>query len=306
MAEHTGWLLDLYPDPLGGLTLWLAGEDRERRCPKRQRWRLWQDFPVTFYVAGPNERLRALWKFLQAQDVEVALSRTERRDLFLPQPVTVMAVQVAKAIEQPALFAQVARAFPTLTYYDADLAITLRHAATFGTFPLARVQVTADERGRVQSIQVLDSPWELDPSPAPLQVMTIQPDCDPHHATPQSIRISFDRYWCHLSLSPWRPLLINLSAILRRHDPDLLLTDWGDTWLLPYLLDLRDQHGFALPFNRDERMDVTHKKERSYQAYGQVIHRGRQVHLFGRWHIDRFNAMMYHGTPVIGHSSQRR
>jgi DNA polymerase-2 len=195
MTDYTGWLLDLYPDPQGGLALWLLTDDGER-------YRLWQDFPVTFYAAGPNERLRALWKFLQTQDIEVSLSRAERRDLFLPQPVTVLAVQVAKAIQQPALFAQAARTFPDLTYYDADLAITLRHAAIFGTFPLCRARITTDDRGRVQTIQVLDSPWELDPPPAPLRVMTIQPNCDPRHETPQSIQIRFDRYSCRLSLSP--------------------------------------------------------------------------------------------------------
>jgi DNA polymerase-2 len=94
--------------------------------------------------------------------------------------------------------------------------------------------------------------------------------------------------------------LINLSSILKRQDPDLLLTDWGDTWLLPYLLELCEQHDFTLPLNRDERMDVTHKRERSYQAYGQVIHRGRQVHLYGRWHIDRFNAIMFHDYGMDG------
>ena len=46
MIERTGWLLDLYEDPLGGLALWLLDDDGARR-------RLRQRFPVTFYAAGP-------------------------------------------------------------------------------------------------------------------------------------------------------------------------------------------------------------------------------------------------------------
>ncbi len=30
MAELTGWLLDLYDDPQGGVVLWLLGDDGER------------------------------------------------------------------------------------------------------------------------------------------------------------------------------------------------------------------------------------------------------------------------------------
>jgi hypothetical protein len=80
MPELTGWLLDLYPDPQAGAALWLLGEDGQRR-------RLQQDFPLTFYAAGPAEQLRQLWRFLQAQPEALTLSRTERRDLFCPQPL---------------------------------------------------------------------------------------------------------------------------------------------------------------------------------------------------------------------------
>jgi len=77
MPELTGWLLDLYPDPQAGAVLWLLGEDG-------QRHRLQQDFPLTFYAAGPPEQLRQLWRFLQSQPEPATLSRAERRDLFCP------------------------------------------------------------------------------------------------------------------------------------------------------------------------------------------------------------------------------
>jgi hypothetical protein len=44
MAELTGWLLDVYAGEQG-LTIWLLGDDGERRC-------LHQAFPVTFFVAS--------------------------------------------------------------------------------------------------------------------------------------------------------------------------------------------------------------------------------------------------------------
>src|SRR4030067_586908 len=117
--EVTGWLLDLFADPDGGVVLWLLGEDG---LPQR----LHQPFPATFYAAGPAPRLRALWRFLQSQSVPVRLARTERRRLFAEQPLTVLSIQVAPPLAQARLFRQVARAFPDLAYFAAQLPLTLR------------------------------------------------------------------------------------------------------------------------------------------------------------------------------------
>jgi DNA polymerase-2 len=67
MTEHTGWLFDLYPDPQDGVVLWLLCDDGQRR-------RFTQSFPVTFFAAGPPERLRGLWRS-QATPMLVELAR---------------------------------------------------------------------------------------------------------------------------------------------------------------------------------------------------------------------------------------
>jgi hypothetical protein len=128
MIEKTGWLLDLYPDPhTGTCILWLLGEDGGR-------YRFFHLFPVTFYAAGPPARLRALWQYLKQAQAPVSLSRVQRRDLFQTEPVTVLKVDVQRPSDQPRLFNQVAQAFSDLTYYNADLQMTLRHAALFDSF----------------------------------------------------------------------------------------------------------------------------------------------------------------------------
>ncbi len=211
-----------------------------------------------------------------------------------------LAIKVQNPDQQPKLFFQMAAAFPDLTYYDADLVITLRHAAIYHSFPLARLRATVNEHNCIQELEVIDLPWDIDPEKPPLRVMKIAPDCDPHRQTPQWLEVSAGRREYRFSLEPIRPLLISLSSLIRRYDPDLLLTAWGDTWLLPFLLEQSEKLGIPLPLNRDERQTVIHRKERSYQAYGQVIYRGRQVQLFGRWHIDIFNAMMFHDYGLDG------
>ena len=297
MAEHTGWLLDVYAGQQKGLVLWMLCQDED---DQPYRLRLRQDFPVSFYAAGPPTRLRRLWRYLEAQPLQLKLSRQERCDLFQPQPVSVLAVEVAQPAAQPGLFRRISEAFPDLTYYDADLHVAVRHAARYGTFPLARCRVEADEAGQIQHITTLDTPWEIDPLPPPLQVLILQPEVDPFHAEPRYLRLRCGRYNYSLALQPERPLLVNLAAILQRHDPDLLLSMWGDTWLLPKLLALSQRLHIPLPLNRDTEKEVTYRQERTYFTYGQVVYRGRQVLLHGRWHIDAHNAMLFHDYDVDG------
>jgi len=297
-----GWLLDLYEDAQDGVVLWFLGDDGSRQ-------RLRQEFPVTFYAAGSSAKLRALWQFLDSQPVESKLERTERRDLFSEELVTVLACEVKNPALQEQLFRDASRAFPDLTYYNADLPLPLRYAARYGTFPLARCEFEADAKRRLEEIEVMEEPWDLEPEPVPLRVFSIEPDTSPSHAPPKylAIRIKGEDQLalpnlidCRLPLENERPLLINLRSLLQRHDPDLLLTSYGDTWILPHLLELSKRWNIPLPLNRDPGRGAAYRPEKSYFTYGQVVHRGQQYHLFGRWHIDRCNAMLYHDYGMEG------
>jgi len=292
MKEHTGWLLDLYPHPESGIVLWFICDDGQRQC-------FHQDFPVTFYAAGSPHRLRDLWKFLEKQSANVELSRTERRDLFTGSTV-VLAATLGSPSALPPLFQTLTSLFPDLTFYDADLYVTLRHAAIHGTFPLARCHVIVDEQNTIHKINVLDSRWDIDPDPPPLRVMTIEPDTDPFHNTPGKILVHSQRNCISLDLERVPSSLGFLGCILKQDDPDLIITSHGDTWLLPLLLKLSEEKNHPLLLNRDADTQINYRKERSYFAYNQVIYRGQQLHLAGRLHLDTRNTVMYSDYGVDG------
>ncbi|MCC6604736.1 MAG: hypothetical protein IT327_16120 [Anaerolineae bacterium] len=299
MAELRGWLLDLYADEADGLVLWLLAEDG-------RRLRLTQHFSLTFYAHGPFPRLRALWRFLQQQPVGVQLARTVRQDLFAG-PLDVLAVTVANPALQPHLFRQVTRCFPDLTYYDADIPLGLRYAAVFDVFPLCHCEVEVDDDARIQHILPLESRWDVAPSDPPLRLLTIEPDEDPSHRDPSFLWIDDGRSRRQVPLQPLNLLLTSLNATVRRVDPDVILTRFGDTWLLPLLLKTAKELGADwFNLNRDEKRSVVHRKENSYFTYGQVVYRGQQVHLYGRFHIDQCNAMMYGEYGLHGAFEQAR
>ena len=288
-----GWLLDLYPDE-EGLTLWLLGQDGKRH-------HLHQAFALKFFIAGPSSQLRAAWKWLAGQPERPVLAREERRDLFSGM-IPVLSVEIPRPIDLPCLFGRVSKTFPDLTYYNADLQISLHYTARHGAYPLADCEVEIDFQNRVKEIRILSSPWELDTRHPPLSILTIEPDVDPFHAAPRKVWIQIQTAQSRfaLDLEPRRAFLAALQAVLKRHNPDLILTAWGDTWLLPRLLQMAKEARLDLLLNRDPDREIKYREARTYHAYGQVIHRGQQVHLAGRWHIDINNAVMYHDYSLEG------
>jgi DNA polymerase-2 len=297
-SEHIGWLLDLYAYPEEGVVMWMVGEDGAR-------YRLWKPFPIMFYVGGEAHQLREVWRYLMNQPTAVELARTKRRDLF-QGGITVMAITVLNAFQQTGLFYDLLKRFPGLDYYDADIPLALRCGAAWGIFPLARCRVLAGGGGEVNAMTVLDNPWTLSLKKVPLRVLTIQPDVDPHRRTPGMLTVHCENNEHRLGLADGRRVLINLRALLKRYDPDLVLTNWGDTWLFPFLLDLSEQHDILFNPNRDPGMQVKRRKAHSFFTYGQVVYRGQQVQLFGRWHIDTTNAMMYAEYALEGVFEQAR
>jgi len=103
-----------------------------------------------------------------------------------------------------------------------------------------------------------------------------------------------------------RPFLISLQADLKRLDPDLLLTEHGDAWLLPKIMEWSKETGLGVDLNRDREMDVEMRKANSYFTYGQIVYRDAQSLLFGRWHIDRKNAMLFSEYELEGVMEQAR
>lgn len=282
--ESTGWLMDIYTRPGGELICWLLGEDG-------RRWLLRMDFPVTFYAAGRAADLRQAWRFLSGQ---ARCSRATRRDLMEGER-TVLAVTVDLPGRLHSIYQRLAQAFPQLDYYDADLPLSVRFAAQSGVSLLVRCRFETDGQ-QLLGLQPLESAWEMQAALPPLRVMEIDCGDDPFLHPPREIAVCCGRRRYHFALQPLRAFLVNLQALLNIYDPDVILTRFGDTWLFPFL----SERALLFNPNRDEQMKVEFRRERSLFAYGQVLYRGAQALLFGRWHIDRCNALLFGEIGLAG------
>lgn len=286
MSTLFGWLFDVYPSS-DGMCLWLLDAEGGMHA-------LSDTFAPIFYVRGPREGLRALCQHLRARRAPVDLQRTERRDLFLDQEVEVLAVAVRIPGQLPLLFRQVADAFPGLTYYDADISLPQRYALARNLFPLAYCAAEHDH-GRLHRIEALDTPWVVDYRLPPLRVMALRLSGelrDPARGHRGDLLVDIDDRLYTFRRSDSRALVLGLQHLLEQHDPDLLVTAYGDSYILPRLIQLAAHYRIPLPLNRDPTQRVAHKAARSYFSYGRVVLRDEQHLLFGRWHIDRQNAFL--------------
>jgi DNA polymerase-2 len=292
--EIHGWLLDVYPDPSQGLVVWILDQNGT------QRHRLHQPFPTPFYAHGSSTDLRSLWRHLESLSLPLQLARAEKQDLFVEQPLAVLQITAPSPPLQERIFRHLKQTFPDLTYYDADIPVEIRFAAQNGGFPLARCQVQVNGENEIQDLEILESPWSIDVPPAPLLVMSLAPDTDPDHRKPSHLNVHLQGHDYRFPFSDERGLLIRLRALLLRHDPDLLLTVWGDRWLIDKLFQLMEKHHITLPLNRESGRGVERRPERFYHSYGGVIYRGPQARLFGRLHISTENTVMYHDYGLDG------
>ncbi len=294
MTTLFGWLFDVYPSG-DGMTVWILD-------PEGQAHKLHDRFTPSFCASGPHERLRVLCLWLKDRRSPVSFKRSEGTDLFLDRPIEVLEVVVHVPAQLPRLFRQVADAFPDLTYYNADIGLAQRYVLQRETFPLAYCSLQVEE-GHIQQLQNLDSPWEIDYALPPLRVMSLRlagDMQDPGRGHRSDLLVEIEGQVTRFPRRKSRQLVLGVRYLLERYDPDVLISTYGDNYILPRLIELAQHYGIPLPLNRDAHMRVQRKSASSYFSYGRVVFRNEQHTLHGRWHLDAQNAFLANDYGIDG------
>lgn len=301
MPTLNGWILDLYPSP-GGMTLWILDAAAQAHC-------FTAALTASFFVHGTPGELHRVCAFIASARLPVTMRRTERHELFERREIELLEIAVGDP-SRFGLFAQtVRRHFPDLAYYNADISLEQIYCFEHDLFPLARVSVEYDADRRLTAIANDDSPWLLDYALPPLKCMTVKLAEDEsssaranpnHHARPRPLEISVEDTTRVLIDDDPREMLLRFRRLLLQYDPDVILTAWGDSFILPRLLDLSQRYGVPLPLNRDPDRSILHRPARSYFSYGRIVYKTASHLLFGRWHIDCDNAFLIDDYSLDG------
>jgi DNA polymerase elongation subunit (family B) len=277
------------------MILWLIESGQKRR-------RLIDgSFRPCFYVQGPERRLSRLAEALQAR-VPVSCTLTERQNIWDRQPLRVLQVSA----HHPTLFSPLARFVrhfdSSLILYNSDLMLAPMYCWEKGVFPLAQVEVEADAAGEIRAITCRDNEWLTDYERPPVRTMQVRleglSDVNPRHGRHGAVEVAIEDDWQVLDDSD-EPVAVTFERLLRGYDPDVLVTEWGDSVLLPGLLRQAHRRQTHLSLNRDE-LPVERTRSRSYTSYGRMLFKESTTSLFGRLHIDTQNSFAAEHSELEG------
>lgn len=302
---YTGWLFDVYPTP-HGLTVWIL--DRGGQALK-----FYYPFHPSFFLYGaPRARQNAL-QWIARQPIALSCRVLEKREFYSNDWVSVISVEVNNPLQYNPLVQAFLRRPASADssqaeIFTCDIPLPQLFFYETGLFPLAKVEVEVSDQPeasenlppRIIRFEALDSPRDCEYTLPPLRVLQLRLENCPHppaHGRPKNLIARTDDRDIVLEGDG---LIANLNRIMQRYDPHLLLTDWGDSYILPRLERQARQEGAPLKLDRTGESPARVQKERSYFSYGRIVHVDAIHTLRGRWHIDRRNSFITHESGLEG------
>jgi DNA polymerase-2 len=278
------------------MTLWLIDRNQAH-------YHLTDTFTPAFYVSGSEQGLGRLQDAAQKQHAKLRPRLTERIDLWLNAPRQVLELSVLCPTDFVGWGRWVHRFDSRLQLYNSDLMVASLYCWEKRVFPLAFVQVEADEEGGIQAIECRDCEWTLDYEMPPLKIMQIRlaglSRIDPTHGRRAALEIEMDGRCWELD-EAGEPPALGFAHLLKREDPDVILSEWGDSTILPLLRQQAERLKFSLNLNRDQAALVQQSRARSYTSYGRILFKASATTLFGRIHVDKQNSFISEKCDFAG------
>ncbi len=301
--EVRGWLFDVLLSG-GEILLWILTDTGERRA-------LVAPFRPRFYIGAPAPTISRLQEKIARMSLPCTLTTTERRTLWESAPRWVIEVSASRPGTFSSVFTRISRSCPEAEFFNVDIDLPRLFLYETGLFPLALCRVRAGEDQRIGEIRAEDSPADPQWTLPPIRVMELRLEEAPSSPAllPKTLHVTVDGESRSLSGDDPFDLVATIDSLLRREDPDLLLTDHGDDILLPRLARLISRTGHTLPLHRPNPMGIgrlSGGRDRSFVSYGRTHFSAGAWTLSGRWHIDRSNSFAYAEAGLEGLLEQAR
>ncbi|NJD61543.1 MAG: hypothetical protein FIA93_02340 [Deltaproteobacteria bacterium] len=297
----TGWVLDVIPGGRG-MTVWFRAESGETVALKAL-------FRPSFALAGP--RLAEASLRSAARRWNCVLARGEGIEIFSGGTLPAWTFTVASPPLLRAAVRKAESAFGAEALFNADIAPEQQFAYATGLYPLARARVESDGEGTLLSSRILDDPWDVDARwpPVTTAFLKVEGKGHPAHGRTRPLLFAAEGRTHVLLWEEGKRFLRDFRKLLAEADPDLLVTEYGDDYILPRMLALAARHRVPFSIGREERVPgrpdpesggIRRSRERSYVSYGQVIFRAAPHLLSGRWHVDARNSFLFGETGLPG------
>jgi DNA polymerase-2 len=296
-SSSAGWILDITEEPDGqNVRLWL--KDRGGRIHQRV-----EPYRPPFLLSAPRGERRALARRL-AEEPRVASVQSVRvrPTLFDARPRELLAIEPVHNAERRRLAARLDAwgGHVQYTFYDVDLLPSQLYHLEHGLYPFAPLARLDGPLAATEPAEAL----EYEPPPLSTAVFSVGlAEGRRDGIVRADDRLRTVRLGGIELEGPEEALFEALSGELARQDPDVLLTDGGDGFDLPWIyrraraLGLEPER-FAL--GRRPTAYRPARRSNSFVTYGRILHTEATYPLVGRFHLDRANSMLYDDAHLEG------
>ncbi len=298
-----GWIFDVYPSNVGEMAVWIISENG-------QRIRLTDKFQPQIYVSGKKEDVEKLvgciysnpdianWNFVYkfAQPTDAEKSRVLEITLKDCRRVSSLTNQILKIGD-----------YLRLEVHNCDLRGDRTYFFTHDLFPLAFLEVETSKSGLKYSL--MDSVERIDYVIPPLRIMQLKIEIakEGKIASLQDsiacVNLEQEEKNVVIDSGDEADKLLQLSKMVKELDPDIIVTNGGDSYLFSYMLQRAIVSNVADKFilSRDEVPFVPKAQQgKTFFSYGRTFYKAPTVRLYGRVHIDAGNTFILNEASFQG------
>ena len=266
--------------------------------------RLVDDWSPFFYVSAPSEEdLNRLRWYLPQDDIAAEYEFAERF-------VRLQDSERSKVLRVTVPDADSLRFFARMIWrlgeygkyrlWNVDIPLSQMYLYGRNLFPLAYVQATITDGG--VSWRLMDSAENVEYPIPSLKIATLKIDIDKERSIPSfedpisKVLLKIDDELVTIDSDYEGEKITRLVETIQKEDPDIIITDGGDSFLFTYLARraLKNNVLSELVLGREKTsISVLRRRGNSYFSYGRVYYRAAPQRLLGRLHIDVDNSGLY-------------
>lgn len=297
-----GWLLDIYPAGKDEMVLCFKGEDGKARL-------LRDEYTPEFYIHGNREKLERLEDKLDEREIVESWSYEKKRvrlkDL---NKSKVIQARCSSMNELRNLAKRITQLGNHHDYdlYNVDIPYAQDYLHEKNLFPLARVEL---ENPFELEFKLLGPATTTEYELPPLKKAELKIEPEAHGKSPkmkdpvEKISLSLDESETEIEGMNERETILRFVSILREEDPDVILTEGGDSWDLPYLARRAKVNDISERVILDRKPEAYEEKDKdgnSFFSYGKVYYKPPPHYMKGRIHIDTENSFIYEKCGLQG------
>ncbi|MFQ6086145.1 MAG: DNA polymerase domain-containing protein [Candidatus Bathyarchaeia archaeon] len=300
-----GWILDAYPAG-DNIVVWIKDE-------RGQAKRLTEEYHPDIYIRGSVRYRRDLEEVLRSSRSVRSFETVKRRvGLSDNREKGVLRVSISDPSRRPFFARKVLRTGGYRKYelFNVDIPLAQLYLYERDLFPLAYVEARQKGKGEIE-FKLLDSWKELDYRIPPLNSVWLRVNVKRRGIYPSfddrihGIAITAGHREKRISRGSEGDKLLRLVEHIAELDPDVVYTEHGDSFYMPYLAWRAKESGILeeLVFGREATPLAVQPRKgggRSYFSYGKIYYKPPPYYLLGRIHIDVGNSFIYEHCGMEG------